>query len=472
MFNNALFGFMVQSSICKKFGIYPTNERIINTFNSNYDVNLKAYIDKVVDEVFDKVNIIPIKCTTFELDKNGQEIPYNFILSDDSTLSVRTNINGCKVAPRIVGQAGFEKLNYYFKDIYQKKIESQDDIKHLIIEKIDEVLPIFIDKLFDADYILWMFQDKKNDYNFSSELIKGNSIVDIDYNYDNFSFTKNFNEWNESTTLKYKDLSIAEIQVHKNRAFKFRFIMKNLISMIKLAELNNETLGITAEKTVCDVFNIKYPSNFYTRYTPSLQYQLEDVIKEAFLHLPKPIEHSGSSVGCRGGNSKCSYDFILEGNKTLSLKTNIGKMVCPPEIGQPNNTTCYLYFKDLITENKIDENIFKKMVFENIDIMIPRYLKHLFDSDYLLRIYEDKEAVIKEKSPFKFEIIEKNFGINFNWIKSKFSFSKETIEEWNESNTVYYNGISLGEFQVHNNRNCFKFRFNFNNLLKIIRSQN
>ena len=134
--------------------------------------------------------------------------------------------------------------------------------------------------------------------------------------------------------------------------------------------------------------------------------------------------------------------------------------------------TFFLFILKLWLIRVNHENIFKKMVFKNIDIMIPRYLKHLFDSDYLLRIYEDKEAVIKAKSPFKFEIIEKNFGINFNWIKSKFSFSKETIEEWNESNTVYYNGISLGEFQVHNNRNCFKFRFNFNNLLKIIRSQN
>lgn len=110
------------------------------------------------------------------------------------------------------------------------------------------------------------------------------------------------------------------------------------------------------------------------------------------------------------------------------------------------------------------------MVLENVEKMIPRYLQHLFDSDYLLRIYEDKDALLKGLSPFQFEIFEKNLGKDFNWIKSKFSFSKINIEEWNESNTVYYDGISLGEFQVHNNRNCFKFRFNFRNLIKIIRS--
>lgn len=471
MYNNALFGFMIQSSICKKFNIYPENEKTINMFNSNYDESIRTYIDKVVNKVFDNTNMVPVKCTTFELDDNGEEIPYNFVLSDGSTLSIRTNINGCKVAPRVVGQAGFDKLNYYFKDIYQKKIETQDDIKDMMVNKIDEVLPIFVEKLLDADYILWVFQDKKKDNAFSYELIKGDSIVDIDYNIKNFTFTKNLVEWNESTTLKYKDLSIAEIQVHKNRSFKFRFIMKNLISMIRLAEQNNETLGITAEKTISDIFGIDYPKNFYTRYSPNLQYMLDDTIRNAFMYLPKPIKHSGSSTGLRGGTSKCPYDFVLEGNKTLSVKTNIGNKVCPPEIGQPNNTTCYLYFKDLISENKIDEHIFKKMVLENVDKMIPRYLQHLFDSDYLLRIYEDKAESLNGHELYQFEIIGKNLGKDYYWDKNKFSFSKPTIDKWNESNTVYYNGIPLGEFQVHHNRNCYKFRFNFDNLLKIIRSK-
>ena len=42
------------------------------------------------------------------------------------------------------------------------------------------------------------------------------------------------------------------------------------------------------------------------------------------------------------------------------------------------------------------------------------------------------------------------------------------LEDWNESNTVKYNNISIGEFQVHNNRQCYKFRFNFKNLIKIL----
>ena len=58
-----------------------------------------------------------------------------------------------------------------------------------------------------------------------------------------------------------------------------------------------------------------------------------------------------------------------------------------------------------------------------------------------------------------------------NWDINKFSFSQPTIDTWKESNTVYYDGVTLGEFQVHNNRNCFKFRFNFDNLLKTINNE-
>ena len=55
----------------------------------------------------------------------------------------------------------------------------------------------------------------------------------------------------------------------------------------------------------------------------------------------------------------------------------------------------------------------------------------------------------------------------FEWKKEKFSFSK-TETNWNESCTVKYNGISLGEYQVHNHRNNYKFRFNFENLCSIL----
>lgn len=59
----------------------------------------------------------------------------------------------------------------------------------------------------------------------------------------------------------------------------------------------------------------------------------------------------------------------------------------------------------------------------------------------------------------------------FEWDREKFSYTKPTLEEWNESNTVKYDGITIGEFQVHKNRNCFKFRFNMQNLLNLLKNE-
>jgi len=190
---------------------------------------------------------------------------------------------------------------------------------------------------------------------------------------------------------------------------------------------------------------------------------LSPVVEKAFQELPPAVRHSGSTPGERGEQSKCSYDFVLEGDQTLSLKTNKGKMVCPPEVGQPGSKTCLLYFSKFFEPGteEVTRESFKKMVFENIEKIMPIYVEHLFDSDWLLWIYETKEG-------YKHQAISKEDIKEFTWEKEKFSFTKPTMEEWNESNTVKYNGVTIGEFQVHQNRNCFKFRFNMKNLLDIL----
>lgn len=101
------------------------------------------------------------------------------------------------------------------------------------------------------------------------------------------------------------------------------------------------------------------------------------------------------------------------------------------------------------------------MVYKNIDKMLHIYATHLFDSDYLLWIYQKKDK-------FYYNIFNKDYASNFVWNKEKITFTKKSIEDWNESNTVKYDGLSIGEFQVHRNRNCYKFRFNLVNLIKVI----
>lgn len=54
------------------------------------------------------------------------------------------------------------------------------------------------------------------------------------------------------------------------------------------------------------------------------------------------------------------------------------------------------------------------------------------------------------------------------WDNSKFSFT-QSLDSWNESKTLKYCGISMDEFQILRNRNCFKFRFNMNGVMEFIK---
>jgi len=42
-------------------------------------------------------------------------------------------------------------------------------------------------------------------------------------------------------------------------------------------------------------------------------------------------------------------------------------------------------------------------------------------------------------------------------------------KSWNESTTIKINNKTIGEFQIHNHRDCIKFRWAFENLLDIFK---
>ena len=321
-------------------------------------------------------------------------------------------------------------------------------------------MPIFIDCLFQSDYTVLINPADLSNF----QIIKSSELGQYSFDRDEFSFTRGLSTWVESTTLKYHNKSIAEIQTHRERTFKFRFAVSAISEWIKLVKENNETLGMSAEAAICKHFDIDEPDSFASRTSPTIVSKLIPIVEEAFKILPNAQKHTGSETGSRGGNSKCSYDFVLSDGSTLSLKTNKGKMVCPPEVGQPGADTCLQYFKDFLPAdaNTVTNESFKSMVYEHIDDIIPIYVNHMFDSDWLLWIYQ-------EKGKYEFKVINQNDINVFKWEKEKFSFTKTDISLWNESNTVKYDGKTIGEFQVHNHRSCFKFRFHLANLLTLIK---
>lgn len=459
--NNADFGLSLQKLICERYGL-EINAWAWAQFDANYNGEYEEELQKVIPEIFEEVEASPKRLLTYTQEMvTGRQTtsPHNFLLENGKTLSIRTTKTSDKVAPRTVGQAGFQVLNEYFAEIYGDEIKSQYDVRKLIYEHIHEILPIFIENMFQSDYTVLMSRKDMG----KRQVIKSEDLANYSFSRSDFSFTRGLDTWTESTTLKYHNKSIAEIQTHKDRSFKFRFIISNIPEWFRIVKETNETLGISAESAICDYFRLEKPASFAGRVSKAYVEKLMPVVEEAFEVLPDAIRHSGSTAGARGGQSKCSYDFVLEEDATLSLKTNKGKMICPPEVGQPGSKTCLLYFGEFFEEGtkEVTRENFKTMVFENIDKIMPIYVQHLFDSDWLLWIYEAKEKYEH------IEIHQKDIK-EFVWEKERFSFTKNTVEEWNESNTVKYDGVTVGEFQVHNHRNCYKFRFHMQNLLNII----
>lgn len=463
--NNADWGISLQADICSHFKI-PIPEEAKNQFSANYNRDYFSRNENLINKIFQEIGLRPIKCLTYTKDEHTNKLsPHNFVLENGQTLSIHTNKKGDKVAPPIVGQPGYQKFNEHFGHLDSNYIETQNDIKKLVLSHIAEMMPIFIDYLFSSDYTVWIYNENDID---KYLIFNTNHICTLDDDPENYSFTKStLSSWNESTTLKYLGKSIAEIQVHKNRTFKCRIIMKNLLFFIKKQIETTETLGITAEKAICELCKLNIPTHYLDRYSPAIQKNLEPAVKEAFNHLPAAIRSTGTTSGTRGKQSKCSYDFELSGSKTLSVKTNkSGHMICPPEVGQPGAETCWLYFGDLV-ENKtiqvMTETEFKKLVMSKIDEMLPIYLEHLFDSDYLLWIFKNKKS-----TEYQYKIFEKNFVKNFVWDKNLITYTKN-LDNWNESNTIKYDGIRIGEFQVHRARSCFKFRFDMLHLEQVIK---
>lgn len=462
--NNADYGLSLQKLICDKYDL-DVNENAAAQFTANYNKDYEKELNELIPNIFREVKATPTQLLTYtqELTKKRQTTsPHNFLLSNGKTISIRTTKTSDKVAPRTVGQAGFPVLNEYFAEIYGEEIKNQSDIKKLVYKHIHEILPIFIDNLFQSDYNI-LISRKNLD---KLQMIKADDVAEYSFSRKDFEFTRGLDTWTESTTLKYHGKSIAEIQTHKERSFKFRFIISNIPEWFKIVKETNETFGISAEAAICDYFELEKPKSFENRALKAYVEKLMPIVDKAFKVLPAAIEHSGSKAGERGEQSKCSYDFVLEGNLTLSLKTNKGKMVCPPEVGQPGSKTCLLYFEKFFEKGiqEVSRESFKEMVFENINKIMPIYVEHLFDSDWLLWIYEVKNG-------YEYKAISSGDIKNFIWEKERFSFTKKTLEEWNESNTVKYDGITIGEFQVHKNRNCFKFRFNMKNLLGFVEEE-
>ncbi len=229
--------------------------------------------------------------------------------------------------------------------------------------------------------------------------------------------------------------------------------------------MNNEIFGISCEIAIADFFELNLNPDYRERGDKNIEKKVLEILPEIFCEIPKPVKHIAEDQN--------PIDFLLVGNKTLSVKSNFKKLgkVAPQNIGQPTSKTFFDYFKDniIIDVTKLDkeekQKLFKEFVFENIDLLVSEYLENLFETDYYIHFFDLKNNNDQYNDKISYIILEKE-NLNFNLEKDGYSFT-QSLNTWNESNTLKYKGKSIGEFQVHKKRDCFKFRFNIKNILNL-----
>lgn len=229
---------------------------------------------------------------------------------------------------------------------------------------------------------------------------------------------------------------------------------------------NNEEIGISAEIAIAMAFDVPVDDYYTERGNDDVINMIQPQVKYIFREagIPAPIRHVAE-----GQNP---VDFLLQNRKTLSVKTNqqFSKKVAPQNVGQPTSATYFQYFRELYGTNIPNDysrrcKLFKDVSISRINEVMAIYWNNLFHCDYLLHLFNivDNNGYITNN--IQYIVYPKLDSRSFE--KSEFTFTK-TPQTWNESNTVKYYGITIGEFQVHNNRDCFKFRFNMDGINKLI----
>ena len=231
-------------------------------------------------------------------------------------------------------------------------------------------------------------------------------------------------------------------------------------SMMRYSCKNTEQLGVLVERAMCDIANI--PFNTKRKYDSLPQDIVDDISYTVGPILKRSkLEHAG--------NLNMSYDFLMDGGK-MSVKTIMkGNKICPQNIGQ-----CSLSrLSKKLGQNFSTKYDFKNYFMENRHILLQNYLENCFCCDVTMIYKFDRGCVYMIKRDMSSPICFTKFA--------SFGTSKQ-LDDWNESNTVYIHrsgGLddpnrtdkrTLGEIQVHNNRDCVKFRFNMDTLIEMIDS--
>jgi hypothetical protein len=209
-----------------------------------------------------------------------------------------------------------------------------------------------------------------------------------------------------------------------------------------------EDLGKIFEMAICLLYEIQYDGKY--------KYSLEEAhrIKEKLYKLKDAFPYQIKHIA-KNGNK---YDFVAIEDETINLSAKTTKKdgkVCPQVIGQPSKKKfCEFFGIDLLS----DVEDIKEYIKTNLNAMLDAYISNTFDCPV---VYYNKH---------KNQLLFVRLKEHINWSNYSITFSHIIKnKKWNESSCIIIDGITIGEFQIHNHRDCVKFRWAFEKLLVLFK---
>ena len=166
---------------------------------------------------------------------------------------------------------------------------------------------------------------------------------------------------------------------------------------IKLnGSFNTETVGMTCEYAICDIFFLQTPPNLRSRINIDLKEKITPILDETISKYFNITEYIGYKNGV--------VDFVTDNNKNISIKTNTsGNKVAPQAIGQASKKKFCEYFN---LSKKYNEQDIKEYIINNTNTVLSNYIKHLFCCDYIIYLSTTLNKTKTELTIYSINIID------------------------------------------------------------------
>ena len=210
--------------------------------------------------------------------------------------------------------------------------------------------------------------------------------------------------------------------------------------------LQTEDLGKKFEMGICLLYGIPYDGKY--KYSMVEAEKLRDRLNPLLDVFPHALQHTAKN-GSR-------YDFTGATEPAIRLSAKTTKKdgkVAPQVIGQPSRKKfCDVFEIDKTRSENLSE--IKQYIETNVSSMLDKYFETTFDCPIIY--YNEHKNVLQF-----IRLITK-----IDWSLQIIHFTK-TGAAWNESSSIKIGKTTIGEFQVHSHRDCIKFRWSFEKLIKL-----